>query len=431
MSPFWSVSLFWIVSVLFVAIALALVLPPLLRKKTGPDKVGRREINIAVYRDQMKEMEADRANGMLADDQFHGVKLELEARLAEDALGLGAASTPATSSGRVLGYTLGALLPIAAFGIYFWLGNPSALMAMAEAQASAKMDGGHEQGQGHDMAQLLKQIEAKVKANPKDGQGWVMLGRTYSALERWKEAADAYQEAIKLMPKDANALSSLAEVLAIANNRDLDGEPMKLVRQALALDPSDSKALELAAIAAFQDEHYQEAIDYFTRLHSQMPPGSPEAQDIQRAIQEAERRAGGNKTAKLDNLSEQQMPANHPSVAAAGGSVSGKLDIAPALKGKLAPEDTVFIFARAGEGGGPPLAALRVRADQLPTAFELTDAMAMMPDNILSKYKAVTLTARVSKSGQPMGGPGDLEGTLSGVKVGSKDVKLTIDKVRP
>lgn len=430
MSPFWSVSLFWIVSVLFVAIALVLVLPPLLRKKSGPDKMGRREINIAVYRDQMKEMEADRANGMLADEQFQAAKLELEARLAEDALALDAANAPAASGGRLLGYALGVLLPIAAFGIYFWLGNPTALMAMAEAQASAKMDAGSEHVQGHDMAKLLKQVEAKVKANPEDGKGWLMLGRTYAALDRWQEASDAFQQAMKLMPKDASVRSGYAEALAIRNNRDLSGEPMKLVHEALALDPSDTKALELAGIAAFQNKDYKPAIAYLTKLYQQLSPDDPYAKDIRSAIQEAEQRAGGDKMAGLDNLSE-QMPANQPNVAAGGGSIRGKLDIAPALKNKLAPQDTVFVFARASEGAGPPLAALRVRADQLPMAFELTDAMAMMPDNKLSKYKEVTLAARVSKSGQPMAAAGDLEGTLAGVKVGSKDIKLTIDKVHP
>jgi cytochrome c-type biogenesis protein CcmH len=430
MSPFWSVSLFWIVSVLFIAIAMVLILPPLLRKRTGPDKMGRRDINIAVYRDQLKEMEADCANGLLAEDQFHAAKVELETRLTEDAMGADAANTPAASGGHLLGYALGVLLPVAAFGIYFWLGNPTALMAMAEAQSGANASAAPRMPQGHDMAKLAQEMEAKVKADPTDGKSWVMLAKVYGALERWPDAAQAYQQALKLMPKEASVRSAYAEALAIHNNRDLSGEPMKLVREALALDPSDPKALELSGVAAFQDKHYQEAIANFTKLYQQLPPDSPYAKEIRSAIQEAEQNAGGEKMAGLDNLSN-PMPADHPNAAAGGASIRGKLDIAPALKGKLSPQETVFVFASAGQGGGPPLAALRIQAGQLPMPFELTDAMAMMPDNNLSKHKAVTLTARVSKSGQPTGGPGDLEGTLNGVKVGANDIKLTIDKVRP
>jgi cytochrome c-type biogenesis protein CcmH len=428
MSAFWSVSLFWILSVLFVAIAMVIVLVPLLRKKAAPDKLGRREINIAVYRDQLKEMEADRANGLLADDQFQTAKLELEARLADDALALGTADRETHRSGRLLGYVLGVFLPIAAFGIYFWLGQPDALMAKPDAQANTANGGQPGMPKGHDMSKLAQQMEDKVQANPDDGNAWVMLGRIYSMLERWDDTSRAYQHALKLMPKVAGIRSAYAEALAINHNRDLSGEPMKLVHEALAIDPTDNKALELAGIEAFQGKRYKEAVDYLTKLYQQLPPDEPYAKDIRGVIEEAEQKGGG-KMAGLDNLSE-QMSAPQPNAAAGGASIKGKLDIASALKGKLAPEDTVFVFARSAQGG-PPLAALRLTGSQLPAAFELTDAMAMMPTNKLSNFQNVTLTARVSKSGQPTGGSGDLEGSLNGVKVGTNDIHLTIDKIRP
>ena len=425
MSPFWSVSLFWIISVLFVAIALALVLPPLLRKPSGPDKLGRREINIAVYRDQLQEMEADRANGQLAEEQFHAARLELETRLAEDALGQNAATLPATSSGRFLGYAVGGLLPIAVFAMYFWLGTPGALLAQADASGSGPASASAPaQAQGQDMAKLAQEMEAKLQTSPGDGKAWMMLGRIQAAQQRWEEASKAYQKAIELMPGEASARSAYAEVLALRNNRHLAGESMKLVREALALDPADRKGLELAGIAAFQGKNYKEAVAYMTRLYQQLSPDDPYAKDIQSAIQEAERAGGGN---GLDNLSEQ--PSGPVSPSAEGASIKGLLDIAPALKSRLAPQDVVFVFART-EGGGPPVAALRLSAGELPAAFELSDALAMNPDNKLSKYQTINLVARVSKSGAPMGGPGDLEGMRVGVKVGAKDIKLTIDQVR-
>lgn len=85
MNAFWSISLFWIAAALFVVVALAFVLPPLLRRKSATEKSDRRDVNIAVYRDQLKELEADRSNGLLSDEQFQGARLELETRLAEDA----------------------------------------------------------------------------------------------------------------------------------------------------------------------------------------------------------------------------------------------------------------------------------------------------------------------------------------------------------
>ncbi len=428
MNPFWSVSLFWIVSVLFVAIALVLVLPPLLRKKAGPDKLGRRDINIAVYRDQLKEMEADCANGLLAEEQFHAAKVELESRLAEDALAQDGSDTPAIPGGRLLGYGLGALLPIAAFAIYFWLGTPAALMEMAQAhtQASAQTDGASGLPKGHDMAKLAQQMEAKVQANPEDGKAWVMLAKVYSAMDRWPEAVKTYERAVKVVPGDASVLSGYAEALAIQHGRNLAGEPMELVRKALAMDPNDTKSLELSAIAAFQSKDYAGASKQFQRLLAQLPPDSAYTKDILSAKAEADRLANGGPPG-LDNLAEQAAP---PTKAAANGgaTISGKLDLAPALKDKANPGDTVFVFASGG-GGGPPLAAMKTQVGQLPLEFTLDDSMAMIPSMALSNQKVVMLTARVSKSGRPMPASGDLEGSIASVKVGAKGVKLVIDRV--
>lgn len=414
MNPFWSVSLFWIASVAFVGIALAFVLPPLLRRRAESDKPARRDINIAVYRDQLKELEAERANGLLNEAQFDSAKRELETRLAEDALAPDAEAHAPRAEGRKLGYVLAVLLPVAAFGLYFWLGNPTSLMAIAEASHAEKTPG------AHDLGEMLKKIETHVRANPDDGKAWAMLAKTYAALDRWDDAAKAYGRAVKLLPKEAAVLSGYAEALAIVNNRNLEGEPIAWVEKALEIDPNDVKALELSAIHAFQQKNFAQAAYYFKRLYKLLPPDSPYAEDILSAQKEAMRRATGGGTAP-----EPQAPAASP----AHARISGTVDIAPALKAKLSGTERVFLFARPGESG-PPVAALRTTADQLPLAFELNDAMAMIPGNSLAQYQHVVLTARVSKSGNPVPQPGDLEGSVADVKVGATGVKVLIDRER-
>ncbi len=112
------------------------------------------------------------------------------------------------------------------------------------------------------------------------------------------------------------------------------------------------------------------------------------------------------------------------------GTTQGALSLAPALKAKVSDQDVVFLFARSGASGAP-VAALRATAGQFPLEFELNDGMAMNPDNRLSNFKEINLTARISKSGDVKGASGDLEGELKAVKVGAKGVKLVIDKVKP
>ena len=129
-----------------------------------------------------------------------------------------------------------------------------------------------------------------------------------------------------------------------------------------------------------------------------------------------------------------QPPAMAPdfdsAAATAGATIQGSINITPALKSRLAASDVLFLFARAGQGG-PPLAALRAGTDVFPLAFELNESMAMNPANSLSAHKQVVLVARVSKSGNPMGQPGDFEGTVQNVEVGATGVTIVIDQVQP
>jgi len=427
LNPFWSVTLFWVAAVVCVAIALAFVLPPLLRKKTGSAKAARRDINIAVYRDQMKEMEADRTNGLLSEEQFQTGKLELEARLAEDALAKEAQDSVApAASGRKMGFALAGLVPIAAFGLYFWLGNPTSLIAIAEAQANpAAAETMHVPG-SHDIAQMIAKVEEKTKSNPNDAEAWSILAKTYAAVDKWPEALKAYEKAMALKPDTPAIMTGYAEALAINNNRVLSGKPMELILKALEKDPNDIKGLELAGIAAFQDKGYAKAAFYFKHLLKQLPPESPYAQDIEQAKKEAERLSHQGMTG-LDNLADQGGAQDKP--ASPGATIHGHVDIAPALKAKVSEKDIVFLFARSAEGG-PPVAAIRANAGKFPLEFELNDSMAMNPQSQLSNFKEVTLMARVAKSGDVKGAPGDLEGTLTKVKVGSKDIKLVINTER-
>jgi cytochrome c-type biogenesis protein CcmH len=428
MNPFWTVSLFWGAAVVCVLIALAFVLPALLRTRSRTSQAARRDVNIAVYRDQMKEMDADRTNGLISEAQYQTAKLELEARLADDALMTDEGPEPGRVSSRRLGFILGAVLPITAFGLYFWLGNPASLIATPAPQSDAAQPAMAGAPADHDFAKLIQKVEEKVKASPDDGEAWTMLAKSYAVVERWPDAQRAYERANELLPQDASVLSGYAEAVAINNNRNLAGKPMELVQRALSIDPQNIKGLELSGIHALQQKNYTEASDYFKRLLDLLPPESSYAQDILAAYKQAEQMAHPG-IAGLDNLASPPSPEATPPSMASGATIKGSIDIAPALKSRLAASDVLFIFARAGQGG-PPVAALRSSAGQLPMEFELNDSMAMNPANTLSQHPQVSLVARVSKSGSPMGQAGDLEGTVPVVKVGAAGVKIVIDQVK-
>ena len=233
---------------------------------------------------------------------------------------------------------------------------------------------------------------------------------------RWPEALKAAEKSLALSPNKPAVMTAYAEALAMSTDMVMSGEPIAMVNKALQADPNDPKGLELAGIHAFQNEQYAEAVAFLDRLQRLMPPDTFYAQEILRMRNEAQRLAG------LGN-----GPADP---AASAASVGGSVDVAPTLKAQLNAQSTIYLIARAGEGG-PPVAAARVALGAFPFQFRLDDSMAMNPDNTLSKHKEVVVLARISASGNPVAQPGDMEGRLVGVAVGSQDVKLVIDRVLP
>ena len=120
-----------------------------------------------------------------------------------------------------------------------------------------------------------------------------------------------------------------------------------------------------------------------------------------------------------------------PAAASGGAKVSGKVSVAPALAGKAAPTDVVFIFARAASGPPMPLAVLRKQVKDLPVEFALDDSMAMAPNLKLSGFAEVVVGARISRSGSATPQSGDLQGLSRPVKVGASGVAVVIDTAVP
>jgi cytochrome c-type biogenesis protein CcmH len=284
--------IFWIICALFVLLALWFVLPPFFQKGDDRKRDERRAANLLVYQDQYQELEADLKNGLIEPDQYQQEKDELERRVLDD---IDAPATPiAPPPARKLGYAVAAVIPIAAFAFYFLVGNPKALSPSA---ANATMPApGNQQGDMRSSQQIeanVAKLAQRLQQNPNDAQGWVMLGRSYMSLERYADAANAYDRATVLNDKDAGLWADYAEALALANGRQLSGKPVDALNRALQLDPGNQKALGLAGSAAFQAGEYKKAIDYWEKLLKLLPPGAEEVTIISDQIAKAKELAAG------------------------------------------------------------------------------------------------------------------------------------------
>jgi cytochrome c-type biogenesis protein CcmH len=398
-------TLFWLIGAALAAFALALVLRPLLSGKRAARAASRpshNETNVSIYRDQLRELEADRAAGKLAADDYASVRAELEARLLDD---VAAPEAPAPRrSGRGAALAVGFAVPLVAFALYLAVGNPGLIAPPPDPHALDVQQ----------LSGLIERLAAHMRGNPDDVEGWRLLARSYTAVGRFPEAADAYAKAAARAPRDAQLLADFADVLAMTQGKggagNLQGEPEKLVLRALEIDPQNLKALALAGTAAFERKDYTRAARYWQRMLPLVPAGSEDARSIQASIDEA--RALGGKPA-----------------AQAQKALKGSVQLSAKLSRDASPDDTVFIFARAAQGPPMPLAVKRARVRDLPVEFALDDSMAMAPGLRLSGFPRVVVGARVSKSGSATPQAGDLQGLSAPVANDAQGVKVVIDRV--
>jgi len=438
------VTTFLIVVVLMVAAALGWVLVPLLRPARGK-AIGREASNVAILRDQLAELDADLAAGTTTHEQYPEARHELERRVLEESKVAESSRRVPSPSAAWTAALVGSAIPLAALVLYAAVGNIESLLPGAKRDVAASAPS-HEVTR-EQVEEMAAKLATKLEKDPGNADGWVMLARTYYALQRNADANKAFERATALRPDDAGLLADYADALA-STQGSIAGQPLALVERALKVDPTHWKALALAGTAAFDRKDYKQAVAYWEKMKSTVPPGSPIAGSIDNSIAEA-RALGGLSDAPAAPSAASAAAANSapsavkpaPPAAQSGAtaatpagtaaSIVGTVALAPALAGKVAPTDTVFIFARAAEGPRMPLAILRKQVKDLPVAFTLDDSMAMAPNFALSNFPSVVVGARISKSGNATPQSGDLEGMSPTVKVGMSGVSIVIDRTLP
>ncbi len=396
---------FFIGGAIALALALLLVLRPFVWQRARAT-ASHKQLNAAIHRDQLNEIERDRAAGTLAEEDYVAARDELQRRVLEDGQDDEAAPTLKAPKKTLIGLAL--IVPAAAVGLYVLIGHPEGINPVAQHQVTdAAIEG------------MVNSLAAKMEKDPNNVEGWGMLGRSYKVIGKIKEAEKAFEHAIALNTGDAQVYAEYADVLAMKAGGNLAGKPTELIEKALKLDPNNPQTLWLAGTAAFDAGRFSDAVATWTRLQGLLPPGSEDARQIAGAIAEARSKGG--------------MPAAAPVAAAAVDAtkaVRGRVELAASVKANASPDDTVMVLAR--EAGGPkmPIAIQRLRVADLPADFALDDSMAMMPPRTISSVAAVEIEARVTKSGQAMPQPGDLYSAVQQAKAGKSGMKLVIDQVR-
>jgi len=276
--------LFWLLAAAMAALAVVFALPGLLARRAPPARGRRTEMNAAIYRGELADLARERAEGRLTELQHARAREEIERRLLADVAGERAAP-PTAGPPRAVPYVMAIALPALAFSLYAVFGNP---LAIGEGPAAATASTGNAGIVPPRRDELLRHLAS----NPRDGRGWVLLARMDFETDRYADAAASYEKALATSPKiaaDSGVWCEYADALGMAQGGTLAGRPRVLVMRALTLDPAHPKALEMAGSAAYEQQDFAAAAQYWQQLLAQLPAPSVRHRELTAAIARAER----------------------------------------------------------------------------------------------------------------------------------------------
>jgi len=273
---------------------------------------------------------------------------------------------------------------------------------------------------------MVAQLARRLEHDPTDLNGWLMLGRSYTALQEYPLAVRAFGRAVQLSDgKNAEALTGEGEALALSDESELDGRAGRLFEQALALEPDSGKALFFGAAVAARRGDLPLARQRFAKLLSLNPPPAVRPM-IEQQIAAIDERLAGTPT-NAAAVQQGQSPA--PPSGASAPTVRVNVSLAPSLA-SAAGAAPLFVFVRDPAQGGPPLAVKRLES-HFPQSVALSPADSMVPGRVFAAGQSVQVVARIARSGSPIAVSGDPFGEVS-YRVGKDGlVSLIIDRLTP
>ena len=423
---------FFLSAAALVCVAIAFVVPVILRESTNDLRVDRRQKNIEIARQRLDELKRRESDDEANIEEVETIRKEIERDLLDDVAGVeeGVEGNGHRRSVRVRQWTAvfaSVLIPVSAGLLYLALGEPSVIRDPGVINASAPVqtaDSGQSElqinGESISFEQMTQRVLTHLADKPDDIEGWATLAQLFIAQQRFGEAASTYRKIRELSGDSADLLVREADAMAMANEGVLSGEPEMLITKALRLDPNHGSALWLAGIAAAARGDYQASLQYWRRAESVIST-EEFLLEIRRLIASAE--------AELASI-EQSTPVVDSDLGSHSVRVSVSAETSVLQESDA--EDTLYVFARASEGPPMPLAVVRSQVKELPLVVDLDDSLAMMENLKLSSFDEVMIVARISKSGAPVATSGDFFGEVGPIRPkDSPEVSVNISERVP
>ena len=388
---------FVLIAACITLVTLVLLLRPLLSAKAN-QSTSRHAQNVYFARERLKELEQQRGNSSISEDEYQALRTEIETNLANEielskneeakSSSIGQRSESSKDNNKALVLGLCCCLPILAMLFYWLTGTPAAL----EQQQNTSRPSTEQ------IVGMVETIEARLAKQPNDLEGWRVIAPIYKGLNQTHKARIAYEKVIELGGANSWTYAELADILALQSNGRFNPQIAKLIEQSLALDGNNQLALWLAGLNAMQGSEPAKAITFWERLSSLLADAPQQQNELNEIIAEAK--------AELENTPQPSQASHQLALA---------IDITPELRSTVDESKLVFIVARAVDGPAAPLAVRRITVKDLPIELSLSDQDSMLDSFTISKFANIEVSARVSQSGQALPQVGDLRSETLGV----------------
>lgn len=298
----------WIAYAVVVAAVIGVLVRPMLSDRD--DTASAEEADLAVYRDQLAEIEAERDRGQIEEAEAESARRELARRLirrSDDAQGTRgiAAKGTGTSTSVAIAYATALSIPLISLAIYLSLGSPSMPGMPQSARLQSTPGGGS-------INELVARVEAQLRETPEDGRGWDAVAPVYLRLQRFDDAARAYAQAIRLQGETPRRLRGFAEATVQANNGIVVDLARKAYAQILQLEPKNPEARFWLAMADEQEGKFKEAEKGYKAVLENAPADAPWRAVVEARLKEIHTKSGGATEAPAAKTAAPASPAGAP-----------------------------------------------------------------------------------------------------------------------
>jgi cytochrome c-type biogenesis protein CcmI len=413
----------WLLIILVSLISVFALVYPLL-KSSPKETLDRLTINKQVYRDRIKELELEKEQLQLTDEEFKALESELKKNLLEDAHLLSVNKPSGADTRTAWTWISIGVIPVLAFALYFFIADWRGYLHWEDLIAKHQRYQNEPKAGGEWIDQLSKEellllLRTRLYNEPQDTRGWLILGQTLGSLGASSAAQSALTKALQTSPEDESLQLTVAQILTSLNNPAAIEQAERLVEGILKNNSNHEGALTIYGFIKARNGDFDNAIAIWQNLiDRRVARGEGEGKGVEVLKQQIE---------YAKSLAEQKKQKSQNSF-----SLTAKIRIADELKGRFPATTKVFVIVRGNDGIPAPVAVKPMMLADLPAEIELTDADAMMPGRLMSNMETIRVLARISFSGQAKPQSGDWQSDEVVIQTQDPDsIDLVISKEIP